>query len=151
MFAWKTESKPSQIAFHNKACDKKHPHIDDTFDSALLSLEQQKYVEVENDQKAEIESKRMKILEMFDNLKMEFKSIKRRNNDLPNEYRLPEDAFEIDSRITEDFQRKTNAEFDSMRNEMNAKINRFKQCHERIRNAYLSNLEHWPTALTGFR
>lgn len=151
MYKWKTESKPSHIAFHNKACDVKHPHIDDTFDSTLLSLEQQKHVEVENNQKGEIESKRMKILEMFDNLKMEFKAIKRRNNDLPNEYRLSEDAFEIDSRITEDFQQKTNDELDSMRNEMNTKINRLKQCHERIRNAYLSNMEHWPTALTGFR
>lgn len=151
MYKWKTESKPSQIAFQNKACDVKHPHIDDTFDSTLLCLEQQKYVEVENNRKAEIESKKIKILEMFDNLKMEFKAIKRRNSDLPNEYRLPENAFEIDSRITEDFQQKTNAELDSMRNEMNRKINGLNQCHERIRNAYLSNLEHWPTALTGFR
>lgn len=151
MYKWETDSKPSQIPFHNKACDVKHTHIDDTFDSTLLSLEQQKHVEVENNRKAEIESNRMKIREIFDNLKIEFKALKRRNNDLPNEYRLPEDAFEIDSRITEDFQQKTNAELNSMRNEMNMKINRLKQCHERIQKAYLSNVEHWPTTLTGFR
>lgn len=83
---------------------------------------------------------------------MEFKASKRRNNDLPKEYRLPDrDVFEIDGQITEDLQQKTTIELDSIRNKMNTRINRLKQCHKRIRNAYLSNVEHWPTALTGFR
>lgn len=139
----------SQVTIHNEPCTLKH--FVDNFGSVALSLEQQKQIEVENCRKAKIEAKKMKINETFTNLKTEFKALKQRNDELPNEFRLPDDFFEIDGRITADMERKAQIEMENLQNEMFKKINRLKQHAEHIEKAYMSNIEHWPTVLTGFR
>lgn len=121
------------------------------FDSGHLSLEQQKQIEVENNRKAEVEARKLKIIEMFTNLREEFQGIRMENEKLPEKFRLSEDCFDVDSRITDDLERKANLDFENMQSEMHEKINRLKQHTDRIDNAFLSNIEHWPTVLTGFR
>lgn len=140
-----------KAAFLNQSCTLVHSKIADNFGTVYLSLEQQRQVEVENMQKIEIDAKKRKIIEKFTKLKDEFKALKQCNNQLPCKFRLSEIHFEIDERITKDFQQTFQMESDRLQNKMEMKINRLKNHAKRIENAYLSNIEHWPTILMGFR
>lgn len=133
-------------------CRISHAFIDDDdFTSDDLSLEQQKQLEAEQIRKMCVQKRKTEILEIIAKLKNEFIEIKHRNSQLPEQFRLDETAFEIDKRITEDLEQKTQQKFHSIQIELQRKIDRIRHQAERMEHLYLDNLEHWPVILTGFR
>lgn len=130
-------------------CVIKHQFADINVDG--LSLEQQKQFEEENHRKIAIQKRKTEVLEIIGQLKNEFTEIKERNDKLPEKFRQNTAAFEIDKRITDDLEQRTQQKFRAIQNELRRKIEKIRTHAERMEHLYLDNLEHWPITLTGFR
>lgn len=151
-FEW--NMKPTNhvpISYTFQKCSRAHVTIPDISDPDRLSLEQQKRNEMQNIRKEKMSLHKTEIMKIFEKLKSEFSEIKERNNKLPVRFQLPLESFEIDRRISEDLQKMALNELTSMREAMKNKIDFIEAHGKRIHGAFLSNVEHWPTILRGFR
>lgn len=150
-YTWNTPIKQKQNAYVYVPCPIDHSFIDDTIRSDGLSLEQQKRSEKENNRKMQVQKRKAEVLEIIAKLKNEFTAIKDRNSQLPNNYQLDAASFEIDKRITEDLEQRTQQKFKAIQIELQKRIDKIRTQAERMEHLYLDNLEHWPITLTGFR
>lgn len=132
-------------------CPIKHDFVKGEIDKDCLSLEQQKQFEDEKDRKMQVQRRKAEVLEIIAKLKNEFVAIKDQSSKLPEKCQLNAAAFEIDDRITDDLQQKTQHKFQVIEGELRKKINKIKNQAERLEHLYTGNLEHWPITVTGFR
>lgn len=134
-------------------CSIEHNFVDDVAGglACSMTLEQQKQCEAENERKVQVQRQKAEILEIITKLKNDFAAIKDQNCKLPPKFRLEMDAFEIDKRITNDLEQRTEEKFQIIQSELQKKINKMRKQAERMENLYLNRLEHWPVAITGFR
>lgn len=152
MFQWNIKPQALiKIPQKHRKCVKNHSNVYDDIDPNHLSLEQQKQIELEKYHMDKMNSRKKEILKIFEKLKNEFNEIKERNNVLPARFRLPQESFEIDERISEDIQKNAQNELRLMEEEMKSKIDSIKSYGKRIEHALLGNIVHWPTTLCGFR
>lgn len=150
-YSWNVSENRDEDASVYKPCLIEHRFIDDNITSDCLSLEQQKQFEEELRRKAQVRERKTEMLEKIAKLKNEFIAIKEKNNELPEKYRLPAAAFDIDKRIIDDLKWRTAQKFKAIQGEMQRKIDRIRTQAERMEHIYLDNLEHWPIIITGFR
>lgn len=150
-YAWKMANDECEGVSAHKPCSIDHQYVDDNNISDGLSLEQQKQFEQESNRKIRVQLRKMETLEKIAKLKNEFVAIKDRNGKLPEKYQLPPDAFELDKRIIDDLEWRTNEKFKVIQAELQRKIDRIRAQAERMEHIYLDNLEHWPIIITGFR
>lgn len=132
-------------------CQLIHQYCDEGFDCDVLSLEQQKQFEVEDQRKIQIQKRKTDLLEIIAKLKNQFNEIKDRNNTLPKKYQLDAASFDIDKRITDDLEQRKQQKFQAIQTDLRYKIDKIRHQAERMEHLYLDNLEHWPITITGFR
>ena len=151
-YKWKTVDETIQKrTYIYVPCQINHQFCDEDFGSDVLSLEQQKQFEVENNRKIQLQQRKTELLEIIARLKNQFIEIKERNKELPKKYQLDNALFEIDKRITDDLEQRKQQKFKVIQCELQRKIDRIRHQAERMEHLYLDNLEHWPITLTGFR
>lgn len=146
-----TNEDTDEITSVYKPCSIEHQLVDETATVNCLSLEQQKQVELENIRKIHVQQRKAEILEIIGKLKNEFAAIKHENAQLPQKFQLDATAFEIDKRIRDDLQWRTQQKFKTIQAELLRKIDKIRMQAERMEHIYLDNLEHWPITITGFR
>lgn len=134
-----------------KPCTKVHEIVDEHTILNCLSLEQQKQLELENHRKIQVQQRKAEILEIIAKLKHEFVAIKNENTKLPGKFQLDAREFEIDKRITDDLEWRTQQKFKTIQAELLKKIDKIRTQAERMEQIYLEHLEHWPITITGFR
>lgn len=150
-YKWKMiRAKNENISIY-RPCAIEHKIVDEIITFGCLSLEQQKQVELKNNRKIQVQKRKAEILEIIANLKNEFCSIKEKNGQLPENFRLPNESFEIDKRITDDLEWRTQEKFKVIQTELQRKIDKMRSQAERMEHTYLDNLQHWPITITGFR
>lgn len=150
-YKWKMATKMMKTSFYYTPCVIKHQFVDDDVSADCLSLEQQKQFEEENNRKIAIQKRKTEVLEIIGKLKNEIAEIKERNDKLPEKFRLNAASFEIDERITDDLEQRTQQKFKAIRNELQRKVDKIRTHAERMEHLYLDDLEHWPITLAGFR
>lgn len=150
-YKWTMQIKQQQSEYVYVPCPIDHRFVDEMIRSDDLSLEQQKRFEKENNRKAQVQQRKAEVLEIIAKLKHEFTAIKDRNSQLPSNYQLDAASFEIDKRITEDLEQKTQQKFKAIQIELQKRIDKIRTQAERMEHLYLDNLKHWPITLTGFR
>lgn len=150
-YKWGMASNKNKMSTVYKPCEIEHEFIDENTISICLSLEQQKQLELESNRKIQVQKRKAEIMDFIAELKNEFSSIKEKNKQLPERFRLPNDAFDIDKRINDDLEYRTQEKFKVIQNELQRKINRMRSQAERMEYIYLDNLQHWPITITGLR
>lgn len=150
-YKWKTMIETEQESYNYAPCQINHQFCDESFGSDAYSLEQLKQFEVENNRKIQVQKRKTELLEIIAKLKNQFNEIKERNSKLPEKYQLDEAAFELDKRITDDFEKRKQEKLTTIRSELQQKIEKIRHQAERMEHLYLDNLEHWPITLAGFR
>lgn len=132
-------------------CTIEHQLLNEDGFTNCLSLEQQKQLELENKRKIQVQKRKAEILEIIAKLKNELAAIKDQNTKLPQKFQLSTASFEIDKRIKDDLEWRTQQKFKTIQAELLKKIDKIRTQAERMENIYLENLEHWPITITGFR
>lgn len=150
-YKWKLAVEKLEKNYSYQRCMIEHQIVDEDSVVTCLSLEEQKCVELENQRKAQYQQRKTEILEIISKLKNDFAIIKYRNNELPEKFQLNAADFEIDKRITEDLEWRTQQKFKVIQRELQKKIDRIREHAERMEHIYLDNLEHWPITITAFR
>lgn len=151
-YKWNANNETCErIPYIYLPCQINHQYCDEDFNADVLSLEQQKQFEVENQRKKQIQHRKTELLEIVARLKNEFNEIKQRNGALPKKYQLDATAFEIDKRITDDLEQRKQRKFQAIQIDLQYKIDKIRHQAERMEHLYLDNLEHWPITITGFR
>lgn len=144
-----TENVESTYVY--EPCTIEHQPLNEDVFINCLSLEQQKQLELENHRKIQVQKRKAEILEIIAKLKNELAAIKDQNIKLPHKFQLSAASFEIDKRIKDDLEWRTQQKFKTIQAELLKKIDKIRTQAERMENIYLENLEHWPITITGFR
>lgn len=150
-YKWEMATNKNEISTVFKPCVIEHEFVDENTISICLSLEQQKQLELESNRKIQVQNRKAEIMDFIAKLKNEFNSIKEKNRQLPERFQLTKEAFDIDKRINDDLEYRTQEKFKVIQNELQRKINKMRSQAERMEHIYLDNLQHWPITITGFR
>lgn len=150
-YKWKLATEILEKNYNYQRCMIDHQLVGEDIIKKCLSLEQQKQVEFEIKRKIHIQQHKANILETISKLKNEFASIKDQNEKLPKNFQLSAEEFEIDKRINDDLEWRTQQNFKAIRQDLQTKIGRIRTQAEKIEHTYLDNLVHWPITITGFQ
>lgn len=150
-YKWHKDTGEAETQYVYKECSMNHQFVEDISDSVCMSLEQQRQFEAENAHKVQVQRRKAEILEIIAKLKNEFAAIKDQNSKFPVQFRMDDEFFEIDKRLTENLNKKTQEKFQIIQAELQTKIDKMRRQAERMEQLYLDHLEHWPISITGFR
>lgn len=150
-YKWKLATTILEKNNNYQRCMIDHQPVGEDIMKNCLSLEQQQQVEFEIKRKIHTQQRKVGILEIVSKLKNEFASIKDQNEKLPRKFQLSAEEFEIDKRINNDLEWRTQQKFEVIQRELQPKIDEIRTQAEKMEHIYLDNLVHWPITITGFK